>query len=1091
MRRFGILSLFIVSAAGCIGIEQQTVKHDNSEIKQCCGQLREDKTSAQKADNLVDHGIQVKESTTNSLVEKQARGLIYQVPHSLKPLDLSRPPTNEEIMAAGMLGGQLYPTHTVADPQREAEINLSFGMAIQEWNKHEYKHAITLFNEHMNAYPDSPWVAEAQLHMGCDAQYTGRYTEAEKLFMTIMDTHSKSDADGPQKMVLKAQLRMGVLKTFQNNLPEAEKQFTELMQKSGDWRDRTYASHWLQRLSRLSTNKLAMLNCGTQALAHLLEKGGKGEQARSVRDILPQSLSGHSMEDVKEIAAEYGYTLDGFRIVPETLTKIPLPAIVQIQGKDQGDSGHYWVVEKVADGRLDLYDAQAGRYFSQSIEEFTKEWHGDILIFQSEKVAGAFDTKLTQDELNGTFGGCCGIPRGHDDLGPPPDDGCKHGCCGRCCGSCGCGASPGAGGGYGAPAWAVNEINMNLYVYDTPLWFDNPIGPSVAIKLSYNSQSSIARHEPFGDKWQFNYASYLVVDTGGQVTIFMPEGQNDIYSPDGQGGFRSPLRVFHVLTKLSENHYLLTFTDGTVYEYDIPSYMNGDVLVHTASLQPFLAKITDPYGKSLTFIYDNINIRLLTITDALNRNTTLEYNSDGLVSKISDPFGRFAAFNYDGSKLIKLTDMGGYASDITYDQTSYITSIGNARGATWTFYIEPSSSSSNGSNAYPTPGGSMWQNYRITITHSLGQKEEYYYNGYAGYSWYVSANDYKPYVDSYQNNYADPNVIKTIFYLTSINGASLLSEKVLPDGSKENYEYDSSTGLRSKSMDTHGHVTSYQYNSQGLPLSVTNPRLMTTSMSYATNNNDLTSISNNLGARLMTYDGFHKVTSQTNLRGKKTSAGYNDVGKLITVEDALGQVLNFSYYDLSDSNNKYQLKDITRNGQLIMRIVYDAIGRPQSRTDETGLTKVYSYDNLNRISFISYPDGKKDSYLYSQCCPALIDSITDRAGRTTSYVYDDMKRLIETKGADGATIRYAYDLNSNLQKLIDLNGNETVFSYDSNNRLVKKTYSDGKDESYVYDGAGLLLSRTGAKGVKASYMYDVNDKLAGITYSDSTPSVCC
>ena len=67
----------------------------------------------------------------------------------------------------------------------------------------------------------------------------------------------------------------------------------------------------------------------------------------------------------------------------------------------------------------------------------------------------------------------------------------------------------------GAPRWSVNVINLNLFVTDTPLWYDPPIGPPVRITLSYNSQSSIAHNEPFGNKWQFNYGSYLVVDTAG------------------------------------------------------------------------------------------------------------------------------------------------------------------------------------------------------------------------------------------------------------------------------------------------------------------------------------------------------------------------------------------------------------------------------------------------------------------------------------------------------------------------------------------------------------------------------------------------
>src|SRR6266568_3993814 len=55
---------------------------------------------------------------------------------SVKPIDLSKKIAREDIMAAGQLGGQLYPTHELDDKAREQEINNSFGAAIQEWNKH-------------------------------------------------------------------------------------------------------------------------------------------------------------------------------------------------------------------------------------------------------------------------------------------------------------------------------------------------------------------------------------------------------------------------------------------------------------------------------------------------------------------------------------------------------------------------------------------------------------------------------------------------------------------------------------------------------------------------------------------------------------------------------------------------------------------------------------------------------------------------------------------------------------------------------------------------------------------------------------------
>lgn len=168
-----------------------------------------------------------------------------QVKLSVKPLDLSGPVSREALMSAGQLGGQLYPTHEIPDKKKDSEINKSFGKAIEAWNRHEYKKAIGLFCKHIGAYPDSPWEAEAALHIGCDAQYTGRFNEAEECFTSIRKKYAGKEHDGAKRLVNKATLRLAVLKVSQNNYDEAGKLFTALHKTGSDWRERTYASHWI------------------------------------------------------------------------------------------------------------------------------------------------------------------------------------------------------------------------------------------------------------------------------------------------------------------------------------------------------------------------------------------------------------------------------------------------------------------------------------------------------------------------------------------------------------------------------------------------------------------------------------------------------------------------------------------------------------------------------------------------------------------------------------------------------------------------------------------------------------------------------
>ncbi len=1029
---------------------------------------------------------------------------ISKVKHSVKPLDLSRTPTTEELMAAGQLGGQLYPTedieieNTPLNPlliegkvpsplagegkgegtsleklNRNKAINLSFGHAIQEWNKHNYKDGVKMFSKHVEDYPDSPWASEAILHTGCDATYNGRYTEAEESFNWILENNKGKDHEGAKILMNKAKTRLGILKVYQNNFKEAQRLFGELKRESSDWRDRTYASHWIQRLSRYSSNQLAMLNCGTQALAYLLEKDGKKAEARKVIEMLPESLKGHSINDLSDISSQYGYKLAAIKITSSDINNLPLPAIMHVNRKNEGDSGHYWILEKVNGDNLKLFDPQSGMRFSQSVEEFSKEWSGNALVFSNyDNLSGI---RLTESEMEQVYGGCCGVPRPEDDLGNPGLNagGPKNDEC-----------------FYGAPVWNVNMVNMNLFMTDAPMWYTPPIGPPVKIQLSYNSQSSIAQYEPFGNKWTVNYGSYLVIDTGGNVTVFMPDGRRDVYAPDGMGGYSPPYQVFNTLSKVAENHFELAFLDGTVYVYNIPQGTN--------SLQPFLVDMRDAYNQKLTFGY-NSNVQLTTITDATGRVTTLSYNSNGLVERADDPFGRSAYFEYGTSgNLAKITDMGGYWTRFTYDADVYLTSVESSKGK-WEFYIEPSDD--NMLEGYPPPGGDMWQNYRITVTNPLGGKEEFFYDTWGNISWYVSPSDYITWKNEAMNNFNNASKATYIFHTYFIYEATITGEisKILyPGGEYIDFRYDDSYGNRTRIIDPHNHIVNSTYKANGLITSNTDAKGNITTFEYYPTGIDIWKIKYNLSSTLeddnivlktFTYNGStHDIATITDRMGNITEFNYNSYGQPAEITQAKGTSVE-STSEMTYDPVKHDLTEITRNGNTVSSFTYDNIGRVRTQTDATGLTLTYDYNNLDNVTKITYPDGKFISYTYSGCCPHLVDTVTDRSGRTTTYKYDALKRLTEVINPESGTMKYTYDANGNLVKFNDTNNNVTSFEYNKDNRLVRKTFADGKSVTFAYDNAGLLTGRTNARGIRSGYFYDANHNLLTIDYSYTTPDV--
>jgi RHS repeat-associated protein len=1001
------------------------------------------------------------------------------LPVSVQPLDLNRTPDDDTLSAAGQLGGALYPVEApdaqqdqtsggTAAPSaaRRAAGNRAFGRAIQRWNGHDWKEATTLFRQHLTDFPDSPWAAEAQIHLACEARYQGRYNEAEGHYQSVLARTKDSTDSGAQRLANKARMRLAETKTLRNNLDAATAYFGELEQNGLDWRERTYAGHWLHRLAVQKSQELSFLNCGYLALGDLL--AGRGEQAgaQAVLARQAQSTDGQSLQELKDLAGQYGLALNALRLTTAELDQVPLPAIVHIPGQAEGDKGHFWILHSKRGELLKLHDPQSGRWFRQTVDEFSGEWQGVALVFAGGDAALP-GVPLDETELAQLTGGCCGVARPESDQGDPdadPKDDTAN-------------EPPGDGDDCGECFWSVNPVNMNLYVSDMPLWYDPPTGPKVGIKLSYNSQSANNQHEPFGNKWQFNYGTYLVLDPGDTVTLYMPDGRRDIFTGDTAGHYTPPANVHNRLTNLGGQRWELRFADDSTFIYDIPA--------GTSSMQPFLVEAADAFGQKLSFGY-NAAVQLTTITDALGQVTRLVYNTAGLVTTVTDPFSRVASFQYDaGRNLTQITDMGGYWSRLTYDATVYLTSIEKADG-TWRFLIEPTTVASNGSNPYPAPGAVMWENYRITTTEPAGAKSEWYYNGYSGYSWHISPRHYIPWQSETVNNFRSGTPMTRFNLDRNSSSIGQISSVVYPGQGQESYQHDSQ-GNVTRVTRPDGGVYQYAYNTQGRVTSLTDPRGKVTTLVYAANGLDLLSVTDARGSIGYQYNEQHQVTRVTDRRGNKTAFVYNNYGQLTQITAAEGTVTeaaNTLFY-----GTDRRLARVNKAGQILIQVTYDPIGRVRTQTDGSGFTLTYDYDALNQLTRITYPDGRNEQFAWSTRRPFLLVQETARSDKANRYAYDPERRLTESIAPDGALTRQIYDPDGNLTKLIDANGKPTAFAFDADGLATAETYADGKGSTYTYDAAGRVKTRTNARGIRTTYSYDQNGNLTLIDYADNTPDV--
>lgn len=734
---------------------------------------------------------------------------------------------------------------------------------------------------------------------------------------------------------------------------------------------------------------------------------------------------------------------------------------------------------------LGLLKVQQGD-FDQAREQFrlvkenSPSWQERTYAIRWLLTISGYRHVLVPGKLGRSFYGGAGYPHGEGNLGDP------SGCGGS--GSGGWSADSrsrlGEKSPCGSPAWAVNMVNLNFYLVDVPLWYRPAYGPEVAIALSYNSLSDLARREPCGNKWQLNYNTYLLEEADGLVTVYMPDGRRDEYTPDGAGGYTPPRQIFNILTKVAEHHFELRFWNDTVMVYRIPP--------GTTASFPLLTEVRDARGFKLTLDYDT-GARLTRITDALGKVTTFIYNSAGLIYQVTDPFGRKATLEYDGLRnLTKITDMGGYWTSLGYDYNIFMKTISNSRG-TWTIETEPPDGGV-AADTYPPPGGKMGENFRITVTSPLNEKQEFYYCSYDSYHQFaftypprygarVLPNDYVQYVDENTNNWRMANkIIYEYEYNNQFVSTKLKSRIVgihLVTGEIEkiaSFKYDEAGNLKELWNDYGGAYT-YEYNARGRvakitdPLKYRQPTGNATTLTYAPNDVDVTAITDLRGTVTLTYNAYHQVTGVTDRLGQTSILEYNGYGQLTKITDRLGIVTQYVYNDSGD----HRLREIRRDGQRVQALHFDARGRVDSLTDASGVTVGLVNDDLDRLTRIDFPDGKFIQYKYATCCPHLLDSYTDRGGRTTIFLYDKVGRLSRKYLPDNSFEEYHYDLNGNLARLIDAESGETTFVYDAGNRLIRKTYANGDEVTFTYNG-GKLDTSTNARGevTQYDYLYQTN-----------------
>lgn len=537
------------------------------------------------------------------------------------------------------------------------------------------------------------------------------------------------------------------------------------------------------------------------------------------------------------------------------------------------------------------------------------------------------------------------------------------------------------------------------------------------------------------DGWKYTFENqgglvWFSDRNGNTVTIVRQHGMPDaggyiskIYTAEGKEIF---FNQTYTGTFIQTDSIIAPGVGGVRYEYEADPF----------SAYPRLKKIMSLSAETITeYDYDSQG-RMNSIKDAKG-NTVLSnvYDANHRIVSQTHPDGSVDTFNYTvAGGVVTQTDVtapNGAVNTWRFNGYSYISEKADPDG-TLTYQID------SGSNQI------------TSITDSLNRTASYAYysTSDARHGLVSSVTDPSGYVTSYE--------YEPVFGMpTKITDAQGKSTTIA-------YTFDGAKVTKKETRDALNNLTTVNYNSYGVPVSVTDPNGNTSVLTYdPADRSKLMTIADSLGnTTRYSYDPGGRVTAVTNPRGFATSYAYDLQGRIASSRKANNAVTSYEY----DPNGSMK-KLIDPKGNET-KYEYDNQGRIIKAIDRMGRTETYAYYSGNEITATT--GGNLKSY-------------TDKRGIVTTYnAYDAMGKVKLVTFGDGSTVQYTYDAIGRLTSIADSVSGTIGYTYDALDRVTQETTPQGSI-SYTYDNLGRRATMTVVGQPVVNYGYDDAGRLTSIS----------
>jgi RHS repeat-associated protein len=713
------------------------------------------------------------------------------------------------------------------------------------------------------------------------------------------------------------------------------------------------------------------------------------------------------------------------------------------------------------------------------------------------------------------------------------------------------------------PVWWVSEPFINLRLEDEPLGYQPSHGPRVSFHLSYRQRGSMDE-DPYifgiGTGWTSSLRWYVFVDPNGY--LFLHQGGAGLVSYYVGQPQRRDGSVLSDIVGMPG--YAIRYTDGSIAYFRTPAtnsagftyYFlstmadpagNCNTYGYTTNSGIFqLTSVTDPDGNVTSLNYTNSAFanQITSVVDPFFRTNYLTYDANGYLTNSIDVAGISSTFVYDAGNPGWITNLvtpygatgfsfGGVdankdlsASDPGVDRYALITL---PTGGKHLYLYQNDCSSFLGSWAPTIPSTAPFSN---TFEQPADRSYPYWNSFYWGPKQYETLSTHDPTMltDSDYANGRMRHWLKSDANQDTTPSTALSIERApSPDGTTqgqltwydyENKVYDFVKGGISDFPSFVAQVlpdgtTNFSYSLRNGCLNVTNnvstytangaAALRTNIYYYAANAIDLQQWIGPDGEQVVSNyfslgNYYHEPDASYDALNEATLYTYNTGGQITSIQNPAG-LTTTNNYNTSGAGRNRLATTIDLQINRTNSYTYYSNGLLDTHTDERGLTTTSFWDNLQRLTGMSYPDGTTTSNLYTYLD---VTGTKDRLGYWTYAGYNAIRQKIAETNADGAVTGYSY-CDCGLLYSVTNAWNTTaqmVTSYDYDNQGNRQhTYLPDATNSYVYDALGrvatnsdawgshyfgynnqgLLIGNTNAYGTEKLIYYDIEDRPIHIT----------